>query len=105
MAGNEVGNGGEMRTAVGRQRYEDHVRLADFGDASGGENALGIGEQDFLKQDAWIIGRRAAIVVLLVGIEDPQAQLVFGQMLRVYSKLPGRICSAKSTTGSIVVCP
>ena len=65
QAGNKSGDGGEVGPGVSRQRHEDNFLVAALGDLPAGSNPSGLGIQNDLQQDGWIIRAGAPVSSLL----------------------------------------
>lgn len=81
VAADELGQRGEVRNGIAGQRLEGDVGLAAPLHLTAGLDALGVGEQDDLQQDGWIVGQSAGIFVAVLGVEDRQVQLVLDQVV------------------------
>ena len=69
MAGHEPGDRGVVGPDVTTEGHEHDVGAAGGFDLTRGEDALRVGEQDYLHQCRRIIGRPAAVIVVIGCIE------------------------------------
>ena len=93
--GDEIGNGGEMRSSISGQGHEDHVFPAGLLDLAAGHYPAGVGIEHDLEQDAGIIGWRSALIVTEAGIEDREVQFVINQMIEGVFKGAGQDLAVK----------
>jgi len=80
-AGDELGDGREVWTAVGRDRHEDHVLAAECLDLAAAGDAARVGQQHDLQQNRRSVGRAARRIILELGIEDTQIEFIIDQVM------------------------
>src|SRR6185295_6564325 len=81
QAGNKIGDGGEVGPGVGRQRHEDNILLAALRDLPAGSNPSGVGIQNDLQQDGWIISRRTELIIVVASLEYRQVNLLVDEIV------------------------
>ena len=78
---NEVGDSGEVRRGVAGQCNKDDVLTAGGLDVAAADDALTVGEEDDLEQHGGRICCCASDVVLVVGVEPAEVNLVIKQVI------------------------
>ena len=81
MLADKLGQGGEVRDGIARQRFEDDVGLAAPLDLTAGGDAFRVSKQNDLQQNGRIVGQSAGVVVALLGVKHRQIQLVLNQVM------------------------
>jgi len=71
-----------MRPGIGAQGHENDVLLASLGNPSAGDNPPGISKENYLKQDARVIGGRPGFFVLIAFVKKGKIKLVVDEMIQ-----------------------
>ena len=101
---NEVGDGGEVRGGVAGQCNEDDMFAAGRLDVSATDDALTVGEQDNLEQHCGRVRGGAGGVVLVVGVEAAEVDLMVEQVVECVldsarQELPLQVYCNQARTG------
>ena len=82
QAGDERGDGGEVRAAVAAQSDEGDVLAARTLDAAAGDDAARVGQQHDLQEHGRRVGTRTDLVVVKARVERAQVDLAVEQVVQ-----------------------
>jgi hypothetical protein len=86
----EVRDRGEMRRGVAAEGNERHVFLAGPFDPTAADDALRVGEEHYLQQQRWRIGRGPGRVIAKARIKRGQIDRVIEQVMQRMLERPGQ---------------